>query len=121
MLFFFFSLYGVHRYLHVLTHSFPTRRSSDLSVSPDCPKWRKIRLPSPNTGPGAGALSACPPCSNRSGSSCRRVASPARSANPAGGRKERKCRRGPAPGLRPPPTPAPLLIERTSVVQGASV
>src|SRR3546814_4886096 len=30
--FFFFSLYGDHLYLHVLTHSFPTLRSSDLSV-----------------------------------------------------------------------------------------
>src|SRR3546814_10850037 len=30
MLLFFFYLYGDHRYLHVLTHSFPTRRSSDL-------------------------------------------------------------------------------------------
>src|SRR3546814_3186903 len=28
---FFFSWYGDHRYLHVLTHSFPTRRSSDLA------------------------------------------------------------------------------------------
>src|SRR3546814_6609636 len=27
---FFFKLYGDHRDLHVLTHSFPTRRSSDL-------------------------------------------------------------------------------------------
>src|SRR3546814_16812587 len=27
---FFFYCYGDHRYLHVLTHSFPTRRSSDL-------------------------------------------------------------------------------------------
>src|SRR3546814_4021310 len=27
---FFFSCYGDHRDLHVLTHSFPTRRSSDL-------------------------------------------------------------------------------------------
>src|SRR3546814_16759345 len=27
---FFFSCYGYHRDLHVLTHSFPTRRSSDL-------------------------------------------------------------------------------------------
>src|SRR3546814_9056967 len=26
----FFKLYGAHRDLHVLTHSFPTRRSSDL-------------------------------------------------------------------------------------------
>src|SRR3546814_15043405 len=30
---FFFELSGVHRDLHVLTHSFPTRRSSDLSGS----------------------------------------------------------------------------------------
>src|SRR3546814_4018745 len=31
MLFFcFLSVYGDHRYLHVRTHSFPTRRSSDL-------------------------------------------------------------------------------------------
>src|SRR3546814_8080224 len=30
LLIFFFSLYGDHRDLHVLTHSFPTRRSSDL-------------------------------------------------------------------------------------------
>src|SRR3546814_255697 len=28
--YFFFSCYGDHRDLHVLTHSFPTRRSSDL-------------------------------------------------------------------------------------------
>src|SRR3546814_20370459 len=31
--FFFFSCYGDHRDLHVLTHSFPTRRSSVLVVS----------------------------------------------------------------------------------------
>src|SRR3546814_15044296 len=30
---FFFSWYGDHRDLHVLTHSFPTRRSSDLIVA----------------------------------------------------------------------------------------
>src|SRR3546814_15820444 len=29
----FFELYGGHRDLHVLTHSFPTRRSSDLARS----------------------------------------------------------------------------------------
>src|SRR6056297_539602 len=29
--FFFFYWYGAHRDLHVLTHSFPTRRSSDLA------------------------------------------------------------------------------------------
>src|SRR3546814_7744251 len=32
----FFELYGDHRDLHVLTHSFPTRRSSDLhTTTPD--------------------------------------------------------------------------------------
>src|SRR3546814_9265972 len=30
-LLFFFECYGDHRDLHVLTHSFPTRRSSDLA------------------------------------------------------------------------------------------
>src|SRR3546814_8995251 len=30
----FFELYGDHRDLHVLTHSFPTRRSSDLFMGP---------------------------------------------------------------------------------------
>src|SRR3546814_17753158 len=29
---FFFECSGNHRYLHVLTHSFPTRRSADLSL-----------------------------------------------------------------------------------------
>src|SRR3546814_15115165 len=29
----FFYLYGYHRDLHVLTHSFPTRRSSDLACA----------------------------------------------------------------------------------------
>src|SRR3546814_20346053 len=33
--FFFFSCNGDHRYLHVLTHSFPTRRSSDLREGVD--------------------------------------------------------------------------------------
>src|SRR3546814_4564609 len=32
MICFFFYCPGAHRYLHVLTHSFPTRRSSDLTV-----------------------------------------------------------------------------------------
>src|SRR3546814_18102658 len=31
-LLFFFYCYGDHRYLHVLTHSFPTRRASDLDA-----------------------------------------------------------------------------------------
>src|SRR3546814_12709997 len=35
MLYFFFYLYGAHRDLHVLTHSFPTRRSSDLPSRAD--------------------------------------------------------------------------------------
>src|SRR3546814_12052679 len=30
LFFFFFYFYGDHRVLHLLTHSFPTRRSSDL-------------------------------------------------------------------------------------------
>src|SRR3546814_8301469 len=34
----FFSCYGDHRDLHVLTHSFPTRRSSDLNVNPIGPR-----------------------------------------------------------------------------------
>src|SRR3546814_12749415 len=33
MLCFVFECYGDHRDLHVLTHSFPTRRSSDLEVN----------------------------------------------------------------------------------------
>src|SRR3546814_18470494 len=32
LLFLFFSFYGDHRYLYVLTHTFPTRRSSGLLV-----------------------------------------------------------------------------------------
>src|SRR3546814_3797464 len=32
LVFFFFLVYGDHQDLHVLTHSFPTRRSSDLST-----------------------------------------------------------------------------------------
>src|SRR3546814_18756994 len=32
---FFFKVSGHHRYLHLLTHSFPTRRSSDLFAAPD--------------------------------------------------------------------------------------
>src|SRR3546814_16464007 len=34
---FFFSCYGDHRERHVLTHSFPTRRSSDLSGTNSVP------------------------------------------------------------------------------------
>src|SRR3546814_15603264 len=38
--FFFFLLYGDHRDLHVLTHSFPTRRSSDLIMLAHLPQDR---------------------------------------------------------------------------------
>src|SRR3546814_20144155 len=34
---FFFQGYGAHRDLHVLTHSFPTRRSSDLTTYAPAP------------------------------------------------------------------------------------
>src|SRR3546814_16616236 len=37
--FFFFILYGYHRYLHVLTHSFPTRLSSDLMFQRNSMAW----------------------------------------------------------------------------------
>src|SRR3546814_18405106 len=36
----FFEGYGYHRDLHVLTHSFPTRRSSDLSQHRSPPQQR---------------------------------------------------------------------------------
>src|SRR3546814_6931181 len=36
---YFFYSYGDHRDLHGLTHSFPTRRSSDLRPDPDQPGW----------------------------------------------------------------------------------
>src|SRR3546814_12699954 len=39
---FFFNCSGDHRDLHVLTHSFPTRRSSDLF-----PTYRKVREAGP--------------------------------------------------------------------------
>src|SRR3546814_14574818 len=45
-LFFFFSEYGVHRDLHVLTHSFPTLRSSDLHNSLPVLRSSAIRRPS---------------------------------------------------------------------------
>src|SRR6059058_2064273 len=37
-LLFFFQSHGDHRALHVVTHSFPTRRSSDLLL-PGVPEW----------------------------------------------------------------------------------
>src|SRR3546814_11570608 len=47
-IFFFFKCYGDHRDLHVPTHSFPTRRSSDLLRRPPCsarprPRSRRFR------------------------------------------------------------------------------
>src|SRR3546814_4987168 len=39
LLLFFFSVFGDHRALHVLTHSFPTRRSSDLAAGR---RWRHL-------------------------------------------------------------------------------
>src|SRR3546814_21048549 len=50
----FFELYGDHRDLHVLTHSFPTRRSSDL------PPWWRYAAGSRVAGPGVLAQSALP-------------------------------------------------------------
>src|SRR3546814_15073384 len=40
--FFFFYLYGVPRDLHCLTHSFPTRRSSDLAEVVE--RWQRMCL-----------------------------------------------------------------------------
>src|SRR3546814_5349762 len=42
--FFFFLVYRDHRELHVLTHAFPTRRSSDLSLNLMNLGWRAIFL-----------------------------------------------------------------------------
>src|SRR3546814_19998930 len=43
---FFFYLYGDPRDLHVLTHSFPTRRSSDLSsLAPPCAGPQRQAMP----------------------------------------------------------------------------
>src|SRR3546814_2834481 len=42
---FFFEWYGDHRYLHVLTHAFPTRRSSDLSrIQVELRQHARLRL-----------------------------------------------------------------------------
>src|SRR3546814_14728430 len=37
---FFFSWYCDHRHLHVLSHAFPTRRSSDLTIT----EWRNMPI-----------------------------------------------------------------------------
>src|SRR3546814_5305948 len=49
VVFFFFSGYGDHRDLHVLTHSFPTRRSSDLWASASAGAALRFRAASPNS------------------------------------------------------------------------
>src|SRR3546814_4542775 len=64
---FFFKVYGDHRDLHVLTHSFPTRRSSDLA--PPAPTARGNARPTRSTAPltlseveeGAPRPTALPP------------------------------------------------------------
>src|SRR3546814_13993146 len=44
-IFFFFQGYGDHRDLHVLTHSFPTRRSSDLDLEDrEDPEHQRVGL-----------------------------------------------------------------------------
>src|SRR3546814_11164550 len=64
---FFFSLFGDHRDLHVLTPSFPTRRSSDLATMPrrsasganaSTRRWppRGSRLDSTSVSSGSGAI-----------------------------------------------------------------
>src|SRR3546814_6188751 len=51
MVYFVFLVDGDHRDLHVLTHSVPTRRSSDLVVEPGARRrlagWQKLRLAGP--------------------------------------------------------------------------
>src|SRR3546814_12362789 len=44
MYMFFFKWAGDHLYLHVLTHSFPTRRSSELRIA-DVINWARIPMP----------------------------------------------------------------------------
>src|SRR3546814_10380079 len=59
---FFFELYGVHRDLHVLTHSFPTRRSSDLTTA-SCSGWPSgPGRPRPPPSAARGRLPASPGC-----------------------------------------------------------
>src|SRR3546814_19087880 len=48
--FLFFECYGQHRDLHVLPHSFPTRRSSDLSSFASDDSARAVRCDLPACG-----------------------------------------------------------------------
>src|SRR3546814_1191219 len=64
VLFFFFEGVGDRRDLHVLTHSFPTRRSSDVSEWPSPPKlptgsWGST-APVPPVGAAAGSCRLAP-------------------------------------------------------------
>src|SRR3546814_8419262 len=78
---FFFEGYGDHRDLHVLTHSFPTRRSSDLrarvrcarrSSSPDCSSWAPRRWRSCRGSGRGNTLSSSAGCRQAPDSSHRR-------------------------------------------------
>src|SRR3546814_3797546 len=53
VLFFFFYCYGAHRDLHVLTHSFPPLRSSDLAVANIAVAYRR-RVSERSSGKLAG-------------------------------------------------------------------
>src|SRR3546814_5280461 len=53
-----FKLYGYHRDLHVLTHSFPARRSSDLPVLIEHSVSVGGAVRRPGAYPVAGAISA---------------------------------------------------------------
>src|SRR3546814_15520759 len=57
---FFFELYGNHRDLHGLTHSFPTRRSSDLGPTASKIGATAARNASPGVGARIGPTSPSP-------------------------------------------------------------
>src|SRR3546814_1800731 len=99
MCLFFFEWYGDHRDLHVLTHSFPTRRSSDLlaehhRLRPDCRGAHRLRRPGPDLRPAAAALR---PAGVRYHLAVL-TSLPCRSSFAHKGRQERK---GPRPATRP--------------------
>src|SRR3546814_15845698 len=99
MCLFFFEWYGDHRDLHVLTHSFPTRRSSDLlaehhRLRPDCRGAHRLRRPGPDLRPAAAALR---PAGVRYHLAVL-TSLPCRSSFAPKGRQERK---GPRPATRP--------------------
>src|SRR3546814_8352013 len=65
---FFFEGYGDHRDLHVLTHSFPTRRSSDLrrSIGRWCSRWQIVSPISTSSMPTTAQTSPAVTSSTRS-------------------------------------------------------